>query len=169
MASGALIILGALAASNANIQLLAAVADMGPVPGFMRDCGSVCVCAGQVSVPSRRGGWWRSPPRHLPVFAFVVGVASLGLFVFIVARPPFVGGSGWRSRSSTAARRRAAVWRVLPVVEGGATWTCVRLPPDCLFCTLPECKSRPCSVLASDNQYSHAARPPYPTNHLNHA
>ena len=40
------------------------------------------------SAPSRRAGWWRSPPRrHLPVFAFVVGVASLGLFVFMVAPP----------------------------------------------------------------------------------
>ena len=34
-----------------------------------------------------------SSKTYLPVFAFVVGVASLGLFVFMVAPPRLVGGS----------------------------------------------------------------------------
>ena len=94
LASGALIILGALAASNANIQLLAAVADMGHHPGFYAGLRSVCVCAGR-SVGALSAGWLVavSSKTYLPVFAFVVGVASLGLFVFMVAPPRLVGGS----------------------------------------------------------------------------
>ena len=94
LASGALIILGALAASNANIQLLAAVADMGHHPGFYAGLRSVFVCAGR-SVGALSAGWLVavSSKTYLPVFAFVVGVASLGLFVFMVAPPRLVGGS----------------------------------------------------------------------------
>ena len=94
LASGALIILGALSASNANIQLLAAVADMGHHPGFYAGLRSVFVCAGR-SVGALSAGWLVavSSKTYLPVFAFVVGVASLGLFVFMVAPPRLVGGS----------------------------------------------------------------------------
>ena len=94
LASGALIILGALSASNANIQLLAAVADMGHHPGFYAGLRSVFVCAGR-SVGALSAGWLVavSSSTYLPVFAFVVGVASLGLFVFMVAPPRLVGGS----------------------------------------------------------------------------
>ena len=94
LASGALIILGALSASNANIQLLAAVADMGHHPGFYAGLRSVCVCAGR-SVGALSAGWLVAVSSHtyLPVFSFVVAVASLGLFVFMVAPPRLVGGS----------------------------------------------------------------------------
>ena len=94
LASGALIILGALAASNANIQLLAAVADMGHHPGFHAGLRSVFVCAGR-SVGALSAGWLVavSSSTYLPVFAFVVGVASLGLLAFVVAPPRLVGGS----------------------------------------------------------------------------
>jgi len=94
LASGALIILGALSASNANIQLLAAVADMGHHPGFYAGLRSVFVCAGR-SVGALSAGWLVavSSSTYLPVFAFVVGVASLGLFVFMVAPPRLAGGS----------------------------------------------------------------------------
>ena len=34
-----------------------------------------------------------SSKTYLPVFAFVVGVASLGLLTFVVAPPRLVGGS----------------------------------------------------------------------------
>ena len=37
--------------------------------------------------------WFHTVTTYLPVFAFVVGVASLGLFVFMVAPPRLVGGS----------------------------------------------------------------------------
>ena len=94
LASGALIILGALAASNANIQLLAAVADMGHHPGFYAGLRSVFVCAGR-SVGALSAGWLVAVSSHtyLPVFAFVVGVALLGLLAFLVAPPRLVGGS----------------------------------------------------------------------------
>ena len=93
-ASGAVVILGALGASNANVQLLAAVVDMGRHPGFYAGLRSVFVCAGRATGALAAGGLLAvSSETYLPVFAFVAAVAAMGLSAFIFVPPRFVGGS----------------------------------------------------------------------------
>ena len=67
---------------------------MGHHPGFYAGLRSVFVCAGR-SVGALSAGWLVAVSSHtyLPVFAFVVGVASIGLLAFVVAPPRLVGGS----------------------------------------------------------------------------
>jgi len=78
---GSLVVLGALGGSNANVQLLAGVADMRRHPGFYSGLRSVAVCAGRAT-----GGLLSGflldldpSPTHTSTFASVVGFAALSL------------------------------------------------------------------------------------------
>ena len=98
---------------------------MGHHPGFYAGLRSVFVCAGR-SVGALSAGWLVavSSSTYLPVFAFVVGVASLGLFVFMVAPPRLVGGSDLAGHP----RRRGGgacgvnLWSVIIRLSSSYTW-----------------------------------------------
>jgi len=89
LAAGAIVIFGAMFASNANIQLLAAVGDMKSHAGFYSGLRSVFVCAGR-AVGGFMGGLlldWDHSSQHVPVFVFILLVCSTGLATFACLPP----------------------------------------------------------------------------------
>ena len=106
MCVGALCMLGALGGSNANLQLLAGVADMRRHPGFYSGLRSVALCAGRATSGLLTGFLLDldPSPTHTSMFASVTGFAALSLVPVFFFPPRVVAAPRGTPRTFKIAR-----------------------------------------------------------------